>query len=72
MIHYSILPIYVPADPAPIYEEIVYKGFHVLACKTENGYTLERVYSTNPKDFMNEDLMPGVILENSLINKIVQ
>ena len=72
MAHYAILPIYEPEQDPPSYEEINYKGHQVLACKTEMGYVLERVYSTDPKDFMNPDLLPGCILENSSINKIIQ
>ena len=72
MIHYAILPIYEPEEVPPIYEELIYMGHHILACKTEYGYLVERIYSTDPQDFLNEALMPGMILENSLINKIVQ
>ena len=72
MIHYAILPVYVPEEEPAIYEDVFYKGQQVLACKTEYGYVLERIYSTDPKDYMNDDFMPGIILENSSINKIVQ
>lgn len=70
--HYSILPIFVPEEQEPLYEAIDYKGYQVLACKTETGYVLERVYSTNPKDFLNPELTPGSVLENSFVNKIIQ
>lgn len=72
MIHYAILPIYQPEEEAPVYEELNYKGNQVLACKTENGYVLERIYSTNPQDYMNPELLPGCVLENSCINKVIQ
>lgn len=63
---YSIAPVYGLDKPLE-YVELNYNGFDVLACKTEEGYRLERVYSTNPQDFLREDLCPGKILENALI-----
>ena len=63
---YSVAPIY-GLDEIIEYQEIEYNGYHVLACKTPEGYILERVYSTNPQDFLREDLCPGKILENALI-----
>lgn len=64
--YYSIEPIY-GMEEEIIYEDLEYAGYHVLACKTQVGYVLERVYSTNPKDFLSKDLYPGKILENALI-----
>jgi hypothetical protein len=52
------------------YEEINYLGYTVLAVKEETGYILERLYSTNPQDFLNKALLPGTLLSNSLITKI--
>lgn len=72
MAYYSILPIYTPPERAAEYVELQYNGHHVLACATENGYVLERIYSTDPSDFAKADLTPGIILENNLINKIIQ
>jgi hypothetical protein len=53
----------------PKYEEVSYKGYTVLACVTEEGHILERIYSTDPSDFLNPELQPGMLLENSLIKK---
>ncbi len=64
--YYSVAPIY-GIDEDVVYEEIEYAGYHVLACKTESGYVLERVYSTDPQDFLLKDMYPGKILENALI-----
>ena len=72
MTYYSILPIYMPEDQAPHYEILDYNGIQVLACKTEQGYILDRIYSTNPKDFLIDTLQPGNLLKNNLINKNVQ
>lgn len=69
MIHYSILPIYIPEEESPLYEVVDYKGYQVLACKTEEGYLLERMYSTNPSDYMIPELSPGSVLENCFVNK---
>lgn len=63
---YSVAPVY-GLDDIVEYVEINYNGYDVLACKTSQGYKLERVYSTNPRDFLNENLQPGKILENALI-----
>ncbi len=63
---YSVAPIY-GMEEELVYEEVEYDGHHVLACKTEVGYVLERVYSTNPQDFLSKDMYPGKILENALI-----
>ncbi|MBP3886299.1 MAG: hypothetical protein J6F30_01400 [Cellulosilyticum sp.] len=63
---YSIAPIYGLETPVE-YVQVEYEGFEVLACKTETGYILERVYSTNPQDFLRENLQPGKLLENALI-----
>ena len=68
--HYSILPIYTPPEQPAVYLELEYEGKHVLACQTESGYILERIYSTDPQDYIN--LLPGTRLEEALINKIVQ
>lgn len=68
-IHYSILPIDMPQEKAPQYEEVTYKGHTLLACVTEEGYKVERVYSTDPNDFLAPDIQPGMLLENSLIKK---
>lgn len=71
MIQYSILPIYIPEEELA-YEQIEYNGYNVLACKTAQGYILERIYSTNPSDFLNSTMQPGTLLENRLINRIIQ
>ncbi len=63
---YSVAPIY-GLEEVVEYQEIEYNGYRVLACKTQEGYILERIYSTNPQDFLREDLRPGKILENALI-----
>lgn len=65
---YSIAPIY-GLDLPVEYVQIEYAGFEVLACKTTEGYILERIYSTNPRDYLNPNLQPGKILENSLIKQ---
>ena len=63
---YSIAPVYGLDEPVE-YVELNYNGYEVLACKTAEGYRLERIYSTNPLDFLKADLCPGKILENALI-----
>lgn len=68
---YSIAPVYGLELPVE-YEQIEYNGFEVLACKTPQGYILERLYSTDPQDFLREDLQPGKLLENALIKQASQ
>lgn len=63
---YSIAPIYGLDEPLE-YVELNYNGIDILACKTPEGYVLERIYSTDPKDFFNINLQPGTLLENALI-----
>lgn len=63
---YSVAPIYGLEEPLE-YVELNYNGLNVLACKTAQGYVLERIYSTDPKDFSNINLQPGTLLENALI-----
>jgi len=65
---YSIAPIYGLELPVE-YTQLEYMGYEVLACKTEAGYVLERVYSTNPQDFLKPELQPGKLLENALIKQ---
>lgn len=71
MIQYSVLPIYTEEQEVA-YEQIEYNGYSVLACKTPQGYILERIYSTNPADFLDTTMQPGSLLENRLINRIIQ
>lgn len=68
-VHYAIMPVYVPKEEPPIYEEVNYMGYDVLAYQSEAGYILERIYSTNPTDFLVPSLQPGTLLQNSLIKK---
>ncbi len=63
---YSVAPIY-GLDEHVEYVELNYDGIDILACKTADGYVVERIYSTNPKDFLNASLQPGTLLENALI-----
>ena len=71
MMYYSIAPIYGLEEPVE-YVELDYNGQSVLACKTCDGYILERIFSTNPKDYLREDLKPGKLLENGLIKQIIK
>lgn len=68
---YSVIPIY-GLDLPVEYEQIEYNGFEILACKTPEGYVLERLYSTKPQDFLRADLQPGKLLENALIKQPCQ
>ena len=66
--HYSVLPIDYSMDSNIEYEEITYKNQLVLTRIENNIQTIERIYSTNPKDFLDPKFQPGTILENPLIN----
>ena len=68
---YSIAPIYGLETPVE-YVQAEYEGIEVLAVKTPDGYMLERLFSTDPKDYLRTDLQPGKILENVLIKQVYQ
>lgn len=68
---YSIAPIYGLESPVE-YVQLDYDGHEVIACKTHEGYVLERLLSTNPKDYLDEGLQPGKLLENALIKQVYQ
>ena len=68
---YSIAPIYGLESPVE-YVQAEYEGIEVLAIKTPDGYMLERLFSTDPKDYLRTDLQPGKILENVLIKQVYQ
>lgn len=63
---YSVAPVYGLDEPTQ-YVELNYDGIDILACKTIEGYVVERIYSTNPNDFLKINLQPGTLLENALI-----
>ncbi|HOA81314.1 MAG TPA: YlzJ-like family protein [Defluviitaleaceae bacterium] len=51
------------------YEEINYKGSLLQVCYNENkSYIIERLISTDPNDYLNNELQPGNIINMS--NKI--
>lgn len=66
--HYSILAVDQNMDLDVTYEEITYKNQLVLVKTIDGMQVLERLYSTNPMDFLNPELQPGTILQNPLIN----
>jgi len=69
---YSIAPIYGLESEPVEYVQVEYQGYDVLAYKTSDGYVLERLFSTNPSDFLRADLQPGKLLENVLIKQVYQ
>ncbi|MGL4736852.1 MAG: YlzJ-like family protein [Cellulosilyticaceae bacterium] len=68
---YSILPI-ATDEEVMRYEMLEYQGKQVLACVTPEGYVMERLYSSDPSDYLDNTLQPGILLENSLIKKNIQ
>ncbi|PHV70645.1 hypothetical protein CS063_08920 [Sporanaerobium hydrogeniformans] len=71
MPYYSIAPLYGLDEPVE-YVEIDYEGYRLLACKTQDGYVVERLYSTNPKDYLKQNLYPGQLLQNNLIKQFIK
>ena len=71
MPYYAIAPIYGLEQPVE-YVEIDSEGYQLLACKTEAGYVVERLYSTNPKDYLKADIYPGKLLQNNLIKQFIK
>ncbi|MEF9960940.1 MAG: YlzJ-like family protein [Niameybacter sp.] len=72
MIHYAVQPVYMPPEANYDYHIVDYMGYEVVACHTEEGFILDRIFSSNPQDFLIDSLQPGTLLQNSLINKIIQ
>ncbi len=66
--HYSILPIDYSEESEIKYEEITYKNQLILTKIVGDTQIIERLYSTNPGDYLNPELQPGTILQNPLIN----
>lgn len=66
--YYSILPFDEDSSLNVEYKEVMYKNQLVLVKNINGIQMLERLYSTNPKDYLNPDFQPGTILENPLIN----
>lgn len=66
--YYSILAIDENMDLDITYEEITYKNQLMLTKTIDGVRIIERLYSTNPADYLNPELQPGTILENPLIN----
>lgn len=66
--YYSILPFDEDSSLNVEYKEVMYKNQLVLVKNINGIQMLERLYSTNPTDYLNPDFQPGTILENPLIN----
>lgn len=67
--YYSILSIDENFDKDIQYEEMMYKDKHILIKNIDGIQILERLYSTDPYDYLNPEFQPGTILQNPLINK---
>lgn len=67
--HYSILPVDYSEQADVKYEEVTYKNQLILTKTMGDIQTIERIYSTNPLDYLNPELQPGTILQNPLINR---
>ncbi|CQR71556.1 hypothetical protein SpAn4DRAFT_4061 [Sporomusa ovata] len=47
----------------PNYEEIEYAGTKMLVEKTaDNEYRIVRILSTDPRDYLRNDIQPGAVL----------
>lgn len=64
--HYSIIPYEVAFAPQPSDEKVMpymtttYQGVTMDVSRGEDGTcTIERIYSTNPKDFLNRKFQIG-------------
>lgn len=68
--YYSILPVLQPEETVQ-YVELNYNGCDVLAVVTEEGYKMERLYSSDYTNFLDEKFMPGTLLDVRLINSTV-
>lgn len=66
--YYSVLPIDESTNYDISYEEIIYKDQLILTKNIDGIRVVERIYSSNPLDFLDPHLQPGAILQNSLIN----
>ena len=62
MIYWSIIPEEVAFqdwDKELTLQEVIYKGKTMTVRSGAGGATIERIISTDPKDFLNKDLTPG-------------
>lgn len=66
--YYSILAVDYSEGVDIQYEEITYKNQLILTKIVGDTQIIERLYSTNPVDYLNPELQPGTILKNPLIN----
>jgi hypothetical protein len=45
--------------------EAYYKGITMEVLKRENSSTIARIISTNPKDYLNNNIQPGIEIKNN-------
>ncbi|KHD86553.1 YlzJ-like family protein [Heyndrickxia ginsengihumi] len=48
-------------------EMIAYNGVPILAEQVEQGYRIIRILSSNPNDYLQAELMPGTLLNHSIV-----
>ncbi|WP_021167650.1 hypothetical protein SOV_19070 [Sporomusa ovata DSM 2662] len=65
MVLWTIMPmeILLSQEYQPNYEEIEYAGTKMLVEKTaDNEYRIVRILSTDPRDYLRNDIQPGAVL----------
>ncbi|MBP2642225.1 MAG: YlzJ-like protein [Firmicutes bacterium] len=66
MLFWSVVPLEMvlyDAERPPIYEELMYQGVQVLAEKLSPTQSrIVRILSTEPNDFLREELQPGTVM----------
>ena len=75
MMIWSIIPpdiLWNVAEPAPAYEEIEWGGLKCLVEKTSSTQCkVIRLLTTNPNDYLRNELQPGSILTYEALSKTV-
>ncbi|HWR43095.1 YlzJ-like family protein [Sporomusa sp.] len=67
MILWTVMPMEAvfPQAYNPTYDEIEYAGTKMLVEKTSvDEYRVVRILSTNPQDYLRQDIQPGTVFRN--------
>ncbi|MEG6585480.1 YlzJ-like family protein [Dendrosporobacter sp. 1207_IL3150] len=66
MILWTVMPleaVFPPDDFSPNYEEVDYEGIRLIVEKTSNEQCrIIRLLSTNPHDFLRNEIQPGMVI----------
>ncbi|MDF2876547.1 MAG: YlzJ-like protein [Sporomusa sp.] len=67
MVLWTVMPMEAvfPQDYNPTYEDIEFAGTKMVVEKTSvDEYRVIRILSTDPQDYLRQDIQPGTVLRN--------